>query len=63
MKDLECPYCGEGLEICHDDGFGSEEDELYEMECEYCEKSFVFDTSISYNYESYKADCLNGLRS
>lgn len=24
-KDVECPYCEEWNEICHDDGFGYEE--------------------------------------
>lgn len=57
--DLECPYCGKGIDICHDDGFGYQEDVSHEMECEHCGKSFVFNTSISYHYHPYKADCLN----
>jgi len=59
MSDLECPYCGEGLEVNHDDGDGYAEDENHQMECSYCEKQFVFQTSISYYYEPAKADCLN----
>lgn len=58
--DLECPYCGEGLEVCHDDGQGYDQDRLHEMSCSNCDKNFVFTTSISYYYEPYKADCLNG---
>lgn len=58
MNDLECPYCGEGLEVCHD-GDGYSEDEKHQMECSCCEKQFVFETSISYYYEPEKADCLN----
>jgi len=27
MDDVDCPYCGESQEICHDDGFGYSEDE------------------------------------
>ena len=57
--DIECPYCGKELEICHDDGFGYEEGVKHQMECKYCEKSFVFETSISFYYEPEKADCLN----
>jgi len=59
MKDLKCPYCGEDLEVCHDDGDGYEQDVLHEMECGNCEKSFVFYTNISFSYEPFKADCLN----
>lgn len=60
MKDLECPYCEAGLDVCHDDGFGYEEDKAHEMECDECGKSFVFHTSVHYYYEPSKADCLNG---
>lgn len=57
--DLECPYCEKELDICHDDGFGYEEGVKHQMECGYCEKSFVFETSISFYYDPEKADCLN----
>lgn len=58
--DLECPYCEKELDVCHDDGFGYEEGVKHQMECRYCGKSFVFETSISFYYEPEKADCLNG---
>lgn len=57
--DVECPYCGEGQEINHDDGYGYDEDEKHEQQCSDCDKNFVFTTSISYYYEAEKADCLN----
>ena len=60
QPDVVCPYCGEGQEICHDDGLGYEEDRIHEQECGKCEKIFVFTTSISFYYEANKADCLNG---
>ena len=60
MSDLYCPYCDEWLEICHDDGFGYDEDRAHEMYCSSCHKNFVFHTSISFNYYPEKADCLNG---
>ena len=60
MNDIECPYCGQGLEINHDDGQGYEEDTSHEQECYHCGKTFLFTTSISFSYESNKADCLNG---
>ena len=59
MKDLECPYCGHWCDVCHDDGLGYEEGEKHEMQCGECEKNFIFYTSISYDYEPEKADCLN----
>ena len=57
--DMECPYCGEGQEVCHDDGEGYDEDVLHEHECSKCGKSFTFSTTIIFYYESHKADCLN----
>jgi hypothetical protein len=60
MKDIECPYCGHEQDVCHDDGFGFEEDVAHEVECHECEKSYVFHTSIMYDYSASKADCLNG---
>jgi len=60
MDDVECPYCGKWQEVNNDDGFGCSEDVTEEMECDKCEKNFVFTTSISYHYDSSKADCLNG---
>lgn len=59
-KDLECPYCGFCQDVNHDDGFGYEENVKHQMCCENCDKEFVFTTSISYDYEPEKADCLNG---
>lgn len=60
IHDLECPYCGEGNDVCHDDGAGYEEGKRHEMQCSHCEKYFVFETTIMYHYEPEKADCLNG---
>lgn len=59
-KDMNCPYCGEGQDVDHDDGAGYEESVRHEHTCRECEKTFVFTTSISYHYEPEKADCLNG---
>jgi hypothetical protein len=58
--DVTCPYCEAHEEVCHDDGFGYEEDRAHEQECSQCEKNFVFYTSISFDYDAKKADCLNG---
>ena len=58
--DVNCPYCGKGQEICHDDGYGYVEDEVFSQECGDCGKTFVYTTSIHYYYEANKADCLNG---
>lgn len=60
MKDVECPYCGTGQEINHDDGYGYEEDDPHEQSCPHCDKTFVFYTTILFHYSAHKADCLNG---
>ena len=60
MSDLNCPYCNAELDVCHDDGYGYEEDVDHQMDCYKCNKTFVFQTSISFYYEPSKADCLNG---
>lgn len=60
MSDVECPYCGKGNDICHEDGLGYEEDVLHQQECGHCDKTFVFNTCISFSYEAQAADCLNG---
>jgi hypothetical protein len=57
---MECPYCEAGQEVNHDDGAGYDENYRHEHECSECGKTFVFTTSISYNYSPEKADCLNG---
>lgn len=59
-RDMQCPYCGEWQEVCHDDGQGYDEDDLHEHECSNCEKNFLFRTSITFHYYPKKADCLNG---
>ena len=60
MSDINCPYCGKGQEINHDDGVGYSEDEIHQQECCDCEKVFCFTTSVHFYYDARKADCLNG---
>lgn len=60
MSDVNCPYCDAEQEIEPDDGYGCEEGVRYEQQCGECDKYFIFTASISYYYESEKADCLNG---
>lgn len=57
--DVNCPYCNEEIEICHDDGFGFDEDMKHMYDCPSCEKMFVFTTSISVYHEAFTAECLN----
>lgn len=59
MKDIKCPYCGHEQDIDHDDGQGYAESELHEQECEKCEKSFGFYTTISFSYDPVKVPCFN----
>ena len=58
--DIECPYCGKWQEINHDDGYGYDEDELYEQECSECGKTFGYETKIIYSYSTKKLPCRNG---
>ena len=60
MSDINCPYCDLTQEINHDDGYGYQEDEIYQQECSDCGKTFTFTTSISLYYDVEKAACLNG---
>lgn len=57
---VKCPYCEKENEVNHDDGYGYEEDYAYEQGCSFCEKTFVYFTSISYYHEGRKAPCKNG---
>lgn len=57
--DVQCPYCEKWVEINHDDGYGYSESELHQQECDHCEKTFGYTTSISYNYDAKQVDCLN----
>lgn len=56
--DVNCPYCGEGQEICHDDGYGYSEDELHQQDCS-CGKTFGYRTTISFYYDAEKVKCFN----
>lgn len=59
-SEVNCPYCGETNEINHDDEYGYDENETYNQECMFCDKTFAYDTSISFYHEAWQADCLNG---
>ena len=60
MTDVECPHCGEEQEVCNDDAHGCIEGVAYEEQCFACERFFIFETCISFEYYPAKADCLNG---
>lgn len=60
MSDMKCPYCGADQDVSHDNDYGYEEGVLHEHDCSECKKTFTFQTFISFSYESFKADCLNG---
>lgn len=53
-----CPYCGYAMDTC----YGYEDfPELYEegeheIECPECEKTYIMETNISYDYETRRTD-------
>lgn len=57
--DVICPYCEKEQDINHDDGYGYQEGVTHNQQCGFCNKYFVFQTSISFDYEVDKAACLN----
>lgn len=59
MKE-NCPYCNADIEINHDDGYGYQEDEIYEQGCPDCGKTFCYTTYISYSHDLFEAPCKNG---
>jgi transposase-like protein len=44
MSDINCPYCGAGNDINHDDGFGYAEDIRHEMQCASCGVNWLSST-------------------
>ena len=59
MSDIACPYCGQEQDITNEDANDYNENVLHEKQCITCEKEFTYSISISYDYEAFKADCLN----
>lgn len=59
MYEIECPYCEHEFDLNHDDGAFYDEEHRREEECPNCEKKFMVTSSMSWNFEGEKADCLN----
>ncbi len=59
MDEITCPYCEHSYDLNHDDGAFYDEEHRTEEECPKCEKKFMVSSSISWNFEGEKADCLN----
>jgi len=55
----KCPYCGSKQKL-NEEYEQCDIDYLHEHECSECGKSFTFLTKITFSYETFKADCLNG---
>jgi hypothetical protein len=58
-NDVECPYCGAGMEIDYSGRVGRE-DKIYDRECDGCGKTFAYDVTITISHTAWKAPCLNG---
>lgn len=48
---VKCPYCNKSQKINHDDGYGYEEDRIHQQECDSCDKTFIYTTSIVFYYD------------
>ncbi|WCE67932.1 hypothetical protein PL335_06190 [Sulfitobacter faviae] len=59
MTDMRCPYCEAECEVCHDDGAGYAEEVRHVHECHECDKVFVFETVITFEYHPYPTECLS----
>ncbi len=57
MYECTCPYCDKDLND-PDDAYNP--GELYEKQCRYCEKIFIFEIDYIKTYHCKQADCLNG---
>lgn len=55
---LICPYCNKWVDFDTEDKY--DEDYLYEVECDSCDKKFGVRASMTWNYYEEKVDCWNG---
>ena len=55
----ECPYCLTYQEICHDDGYGLDEGQVYEQGCSNCGRIFGFEVMHSIDYYTRRLPCAN----
>lgn len=55
---LICPYCNAWVDFDTEDCY--DEDNLYEAECDGCDKKFGVRASHSWSYYEEKVDCWNG---
>lgn len=54
-----CPYCGNVIETCYgyEDFPELHEEGEHEIDCPECEKTFVMNTEIFYQYETRRKEC------
>ena len=58
-EEIECPYCEHAYDLNHDDGAFYNNGEREATECPNCEKKFLVYSSMSWDFDAEKADCLN----
>lgn len=54
MLDITCPYCLHDQDVEHDSA-GYEEGVKHEYDCHYCDRTFLYQTTISIHYDAYCA--------
>jgi len=57
-NDLQCPYCGVWMDV--DYSRGQEECIIYDKDCPGCGKTFLYDITIYFSHNVWKAPCQNG---
>lgn len=58
--EVVCPYCEANNYVDCSARHGDDEDERFQSSCRKCDKNFVFQVKVTYDYVGFKAPCLNG---
>lgn len=60
MPTITCPYCASTQELEVERNHGSQPDQTYDQECNACEKTYVFQVDVIFEFDTFRAPCMNG---